>query len=229
MDEVLQIGRRGSRGIVATWLPPLSVNEENALASLTDQLLNPPFMADPPVKLNISAKIVGLVAAILSAIGVLFYLVAIPTTLAIGSQETILGIPTGVRPGVLVIAMLGLLIGLVADLLTLAGGYRMYQENPEGKRLVIYGLVVSAIGSIVFDIGRASVGGFIFTLVINGIIYYIVLISRFSNEAPLVAGGVAPPPPPMSPPPPSSPPYEPPPPPPPTYEPPPPPPPAPPA
>jgi hypothetical protein len=181
-----------------------------------ETLLHPPFEADPPVKLNVSAKTVGLITAILSGIGILLYLAGIGVVTAIGSQETVLGIPTGVHPGILVVALLGLLAGMLADALALFGGYRMYEENPEGKRLVIYGLAVSAVASIVFDIGTARVGGFIFTLVVNFIIYYIVIISRFPNEAPLVAAGSVPPPPPPSsppPPPPSS--YEPPPPPPP--------------
>jgi hypothetical protein len=167
-----------------------------------DTLLHPPFENDPPVKLNISAKIIGLIAAIFAAIGFLIYLVAIPGVLLIGTATTFLGVATGVvHPGILILALLGLLIGLVADLLTLVGGYRMYQENPAGKKLVIYGLAVSTVASLVYDIGSATLFGFIWTLIINGIIYYIVVISRFPGEAPLVAAGSAPPPPPPPPPP----------------------------
>jgi hypothetical protein len=183
-------------------------------------------MADPPVKLNISAKIIGLIACILAALGLLGYLFAIPAVLLIGTAETVLGVPVGTHSGILVLALLGLGVGVVAALLELVGGYRMYQENPEGKRLLIYGIALGAAGSVIYGIGYSGIGGVIVGLVIDFIVYYIVVISRFSNEAPLVAGGATPPPPPAAPPPP---PYEPPPPPPPTYEPPPPPPPTPPA
>jgi hypothetical protein len=169
------------------------------VASLTDQLLNPPFMADPPVKLNISAKIIGLIACILAALGLLGYLFAIPAVLLIGTAETVLGVPVGTHAGILVVALLGLGIGVVADLLELVGGYRMYQENPEGKRLLIYGIVLAALASVVYGIGYGGIGGVVIGLVIDFIVYYIVVISRFPNEAPLVAGGVAPPPPPPPP------------------------------
>ena len=36
--------------------------------SLVDTLMNPPFMQDPPVKLNINAKTLGLVGFILSLV-----------------------------------------------------------------------------------------------------------------------------------------------------------------
>ena len=180
------------------------------MATLTDQLLNPPFMADPPVKLNISAKIIGLIACILAALGLLGYLFAIPAVLLIGSAETFLGVTTGYHPGILIVALLGLGIGVVAALLELVGGYRMYQENHEGKRLLIYGIAIGALGSVVYGIGYGGIGGVIVGLVIDFIVYYIVVISRFSDEAPLVAGGVTPPPPPppstMPPPPPPPPP-----------------------
>lgn len=169
------------------------------MASLTDQLLNPPFMADPPVKLNISAKIIGLIACILAALGLLGYLFAIPAVLLIGTAETVLGVPVGTHAGILVVALLGLGIGVVAALLELVGGYRMYQENPEGKRLLIYGIVLGALASVVYGIGYGGIGGVVIGLVIDFIVYYIVVISRFPNEAPLVAGGVAPPPPPPPP------------------------------
>jgi hypothetical protein len=182
-------------------------------------------MADPPVKLNISAKIIGIIAVILAALGLLGYLFAIPAVLLIGTAETVLGVPVGTHAGILILALLGLGIGVVAALLELIGGYRMYQENPEGKRLLIYGIALGALGSVIFGIGYGGIGGVIIGLIIDFVIYYIVVISRFSNEAPLVAGGAVPPPPPPSysppppspPPPPSTPPppYEPPPPPPP--------------
>ncbi len=182
-----------------------------------ETLLHPPFETDPPVKLNISATVIGIIAAILGALGILGYLVAIPAVFAIGAIATGLGV---YHPGILGVALVGLVIGFVGAVLETVGGWRMYKANPEGKKLVIYSIAVGAIGSIVYGIGYNGVGGIVIGLIIDFIIYYIVIISRFPNEAPLVAAGTAPPPPPP-PPPPSSPP----PPPPSSYEPPPPPPP----
>jgi hypothetical protein len=171
------------------------------LAELTlETLVHPPFENDPPVKLNISAKIIGLVAAILAGLGVLVYLVSIPVVLAIGSVVTVAGIATGTHSGILLVALLGLVVGLIADLLTLVGGWRMYQENREGKKLVIYGLVIGLLGNLVYEVGVVSFGGFIFTALIDFVIYYIVVISRFPGDPPLVTGTMPPPPPPPPPP-----------------------------
>jgi hypothetical protein len=199
---VVQIGREKQPGKrFATCGESRGKERRYAVADLTlETLLHPPFENDPPVKLNISAKIIGLVAAILAALGLLVYIVSIPVVLAIGSAVTVLGVATGVaHPGILVLALLGLVVGLVADLLTLVGGWRMYQENREGKKLVIYGLVIGLLGNIVYEIGVASYGGFIFTLLIDFVIYYIVIISRFPGDAPLVTGTMPPPPPPPPP------------------------------
>jgi hypothetical protein len=169
-----------------------------------ETLVHPPFENDPPVKLNISAKIIGLVAAILAGLGLLVYLVSIPVVLAIGTATTVLGVATGTHQGILVVALLGLVVGLIADLLTLVGGWRMYQENREGKKLVIYGLVVGLLGNLVYQVGLVSFGGFIFTALIDFVIYYIVVISRFPGDPPLVTGAMPPPPPPPPPAPPSA-------------------------
>ena len=145
-----------------------------------DTLLHPPFEANPPVKLNISAKIIGLIACILAALGLLGYLFAIPAILALNALATGLGV---VHPGIFAVAIIGLLIGVVADILELIGGYRMYQENHEGKKLLIYGIALGALGSVVYGIGFGGIGGVIVGLVIDFIVYYIVVISRFPGRS----------------------------------------------
>jgi hypothetical protein len=77
----------------------------------------------------------------------------------------------------------------------------MYQLNRAGKDQVIYGVAVGVIGGILQIVGYGGVGGFIFSLIVAVIIYYLVVISRFPGESPLVAapggyGGTPPPPPP---------------------------------
>jgi Co/Zn/Cd efflux system component len=157
-------------------------------------------MADPPVKLNINAKIVGLIALILAALGLLGYLVVIPAVLAIGSAQTVFGVPYATNQGILGVALAGLAVGCVASLLELVGGYRMYQENPEGKKLLIYGIVLGAVASVVYGIGYGGLGGVVVGLVVDFVVYYVVLISRFSNETPLVSHAATTPPPPPPPP-----------------------------
>ena len=89
----------------------------------------------------------------------------------------------------------------------------MYNSNPAGKRLVIYGLAIGLAGAVLSLIGQIGLigygaGGAIFGLIVDiiiyGIIYYLVIISRFPGEAPLVTspgtgyGGPPPPPPPTA-------------------------------
>ena len=83
------------------------------------------------------------------------------------------------------------------------GAYRMYQLDPEGKQLVVYGLILGMVGAIVTLIGNLAAysglvgigagGGVIFGLVIDliiyGILYYLVVVSRFPGQAPLSPSG----------------------------------------
>jgi MFS family permease len=161
--------------------------------SFLDFLVEPTFIDrnNPPLKVNVSAKVIGIIAVVLSALGLLFGLIAIPAVFLIGSAITALG---GYHQGILVIALIGLLLALIADVMSLVGGWQMYQGNHNGRRLLIHALALSVAFNLIYTIGTYNVGGFIFTLIINAIVYYFVLISRFPDEAPLVASaGGAPP------------------------------------
>ncbi len=149
-----------------------------------ETLIHPPFENDPPVKLNISAKTLGLVLAILYAIFALFSLIGIPLALA-GSAI----LAAGGYHGIAFLIVIGAIIAAVADILVAWGGYKMYQLNADGKRLVIMGLLLAVVASIVGAIGSGSAGGVIGTVIINAIIYYLVIISRFPTDAPLVGAG----------------------------------------
>ncbi|MFN2466116.1 MAG: hypothetical protein ABR598_07620 [Candidatus Dormibacteria bacterium] len=155
-----------------------------------ETLLHPPFENDPPVKLNINAKTLGLILAILYAIFALFSLIGIPAALGLAA----LGAAVGVRQ-IIILIVVGAVIAAVGDVLVAWGGYKMYQLDGDGKRLVIYGLALAVVAAIIGAIGYESVTGVIGAIIINGIIYYLVVISRFPSEAPLVAagGGAAPP------------------------------------
>lgn len=149
---------------------------------MLDQLLNPPFMKDPPLKLNIPAKTLGLILAILGGIATLFGLFGL---LGVSAFAAVTGFG-----GLFVV---GTLIGLVGNALTAWGGYRMYQGDPDGKRLVIYGLVASAIGSLIAALGGSGLGGWILNAVFLFCLYYLVVISRFEAEPKLVSATPRPP------------------------------------
>lgn len=174
---------------------------------MANTLTDPPFAANPPVKLNVNAKILGLVIAILAVLGIILSLFA-------GGLLSIFGFVGGLAP----IWLLGVLIAIVAEVFAAIGGFQMWNLNRGGKNLVIYGLALGLVGAIVTLIGQivaysglllysasGAVVGLIFDIIIYGIIYYLVVISRFPGEAPMSPtsygggyGGNAPPPPPPS-------------------------------
>lgn len=132
-------------------------------------------MKDPPLKLDIPAKTLGLILAILGGIATLFGLFGL---LGVSAFAAVTGFG-----GLFVV---GTLIGLVGNALTAWGGYRMYQGDRDGKRLVIYGLVASAIGSLIAALGGSGLVGWIVNVVFLFCLYYLVVISRFEAEPKLV-------------------------------------------
>jgi hypothetical protein len=160
---------------------------------MANTLLEPPFAANPPVKLNVNAKILGLVIGILALIGAVFGGL-------VGGLFSLFSLAAGGFGG---IWLIGILLTLIADVVAAIGGFQMYSMNRAGKRLVIYALaigvlasVVTAIGNIIaysglYVLGGYSAGGAIFGLIfgviIYAIIYYIVVISRWPGDVPLVA------------------------------------------
>jgi hypothetical protein len=140
-----------------------------------DVLLNPPFAKDPPVKLDIRAKTLGLVCAILGGIGTFFGAIGL---LGVGALATF----AGAGP----LFFVGNVIALVGTALTAWGGYRMYQGEREGKNLVIYGLVADGVGSLLVALATGALGGWVFNALILFVIYYFVVISRFEGDPKLV-------------------------------------------
>lgn len=147
-----------------------------------DSLMDPPWAKDPPVKLDIPAKTLGLVLAILGGIGTVFGVLGLLGVSAFAAA---------VGGGLLVI---GTLIGLIGTAMGAWGGYQMYQGDRRGKRLAVYGLIVSALGSLIAALASADLGGWIVNALLSFAIYYLVIISRFEDEPKLV-GTVAPRPP----------------------------------
>jgi len=148
-----------------------------------DVLLDPPFAKDPPVKLDIPAKTLGLVLAILGGIGTVFGLLGL---IGVSAFATVVG-----GGGLLVI---GTLIALIGTALGAWGGYQMYQGDRGGKRFVIYGLILNAAGGLVAVLSGAGVGSWIVNAALAFVLYYLVIISRFEDE-PKLAGAASPRPP----------------------------------
>ena len=130
---------------------------------MMDTLLDPPFARNPAFRAD--AKIVGLVCAILAGLGTLFGLLALPITLALLGAAPILA--------------LSLIANLVGDALAAYGGWQMYRGSAEGKRWVIYGLVVAFVAAAVATL--LGSGSQLLSIVIIAIVYYVVVTSRFGT------------------------------------------------
>jgi hypothetical protein len=154
----------------------------DSLRSLT----NPSFKDNPPVKLNVNARILGLVIAILACIGLLLSLFA-------GGLFSIIGFIGGFAP----IWFLGVLVAVVAEALAAIGGFQMYRLNPGGKNLVIAGLALGLVGAVLSLVGEimaysgllgygasSAIVGLVLDVIVYGILYYLVVISRFPNPTP---------------------------------------------
>lgn len=144
--------------------------------SALDTLVNPPFANDPPVKLNLDAKVVGLVVAILAGIGALFALLGLLALLGASAAATAFA-------GIFFLAFIGVIVSGVADVIALVGGWQMYKGNESGKRLAIYGLAISFVAEVIWMFGFASSSA-ILQLILLALLYYAVVVSRFPGQAP---------------------------------------------
>src|SRR2546427_8825384 len=158
-------------------------NSDGGNRPALDTLVNPPFANDPPVKVNFDSKVVGLVVAILAGLGALLSLLAL---LGLLGASAVAGSTFG---GIFFIALIGVLVTLVADVMAAIGGWQMYQGNESGKRLAIYGLALAFLAQLVQMIGYGSAGG-ILGLILLAIGYYAVLGSPYPGQAPSASRGV---------------------------------------
>ena len=178
---------------------------------MANVLTDPPFAADPPVKFNVDAKVIGLVVGIVAVLFAILDLFGVFGALGWTALCGACGFPA--------LWLVGSLATLVADVLAAVGGFRVFNLNAQGKHLIVYGLALAVAAQIVTIVGNilaysnyaggfafAGLIGFIFWTVIRGAVYYMVIISRFPGEAPLVPrvtpggyGGYGSPPPPPPP------------------------------
>src|SRR5207247_8109834 len=131
--------------------------------TMMDTLLDPPFAKNPAFRAD--AKIVGLVCAILAGLGALFGLLALPVTLALLGAAPILA--------------LSLIANLVGDALAAYGGWQMYHGKTEGKRGVIYGLVVAFVAAAVATL--LGSGSQLLWSVMIAMLRYVVVSGRFGT------------------------------------------------
>jgi len=140
-------------------------------------LLEPPFAADPPVKLNISAKTLGLVLAILGGISAFFGLLAVFALLGVSALAAAYG-------GIFILALIGLIVTEIGTIIGAWGGFQMYQGKQAGKLLAIYGILINVVGSLLATIGGAGgLVGWVFGALVSFVIYYLIVISKFPSEA----------------------------------------------
>jgi hypothetical protein len=138
--------------------------------SALDTLVNPPFANDPPVKLNLDAKMVGLVVAILGGLGAFFVFLALLSLLGFGAALS--------AAGIFFLALIGVILNLVADVMAALGGWQMYQGNESGKRLAIYGLAIAFVAEIIQMIGFSSSSAIV-PLILLALVYYAIVVSRY--------------------------------------------------
>ena len=136
-----------------------------------DTLVNPPFAKNPPVKLNLDTKVVGLVVAILGGLSALFVLLALLGLLGFGAALSAFA-------GIFFLALIGVMLNLVADVMAAIGGWQMYQGNESGKRLAIYGLAIAFVAEIIQMIGFSSSSAIV-PLILLALVYYAIVVSHY--------------------------------------------------
>jgi hypothetical protein len=122
------------------------------------------------VKLNLDAKVVGLVVAILGGLGALFVFLALLSLLGFGAALS--------AAGIFFFALIGVILNLVADVMAAIGGWQMYQGNESGKRLAIYGLAIAFVAEIIQMIGFSSSSAIV-PLILLALVYYAIVVSRY--------------------------------------------------
>jgi hypothetical protein len=159
-----------------------------------NKLTDPPFANNPPLRVNVDSRVLGLVIGILSLVaGLAWLLVSITGLWIVGSVNPYCnafaqpGAACGNNGGIFALGLIGFLLVVAGYLLAAVGGFRMFAMVHEAKRQAIYGLLLGVVGGLIATIGF---GGFlsvlIFDVVLALVVYYLIVVSRFPDEEPLV-------------------------------------------
>ena len=157
-------------------------------------LTNPRFADDPPIKLRVDAKVLGLVIGILSIVAtVAWILVSVTGLWVVGTINAYCsafaqpGTSCGTTSGIFALGLIGFLLVVAGYLLAAFGGFRMFAMVHTAKRLAIYGSALAIAGGVIAAIGY---GGFVSVLILDVVlgllVYYLIVISRFPDEDPLI-------------------------------------------
>ena len=160
------------------------------MSNLTD----PPFAANPPLRVNVDSRVLGLVIGILSLVaGLAWLLVSVAGLWVVGSVNPYCnsfaqsGVTCGNNGGIFALGLIGFLLVVAGYLLAAVGGFRMFAMVHEAKSQAIYGLLLGVVGGLIATIGY---GGFlsvlIFDVVLAVVVYYLIVVSRFPDEEPLL-------------------------------------------
>jgi len=146
--------------------------------SFLDFLAEPTFIDRRRPPIRVSAKVMGWIAVVLSALFLLALLLV-----GLGSVIQIRSHPTHFAA-----ALVGFVLVVITQVMALVGAWQMTQGNHNGRRLVAQALILSVIASLIYNIGLSNLGQFVVQVVIRAVLYFFVVISRFPDEAASGAG-----------------------------------------
>ena len=126
-------------------------------------ILEPAFAKNPPVKVSVSAPMLGGVVTVLGALGVLVALLAALGATAFAGAGL---------PFIVLVLVRGAGAGLAAY-----GGYQMYQYDPAGRNRVVYGLLLFFVPEVLLIV--YSPLNELFTMLVAAAVYYLVILSHF--------------------------------------------------
>jgi uncharacterized membrane protein len=154
-------------------------------------LVRPPFADNPPIKLNLDARVLGLVLMILGIAATLTSLLFVVGVSNLCNNDLPLcSFPT--------VDVLGAVILLAGWLAATIGFALMYTLSPAGRVWAVYGLIVVVVGDILalvgnilfvsanslyYSFGTGAIAIFVFWLVVGAVFYYLVVTSRSAGES----------------------------------------------
>jgi hypothetical protein len=156
-------------------------------------LVRPPFAERPPIRVNLDARLLGLVLTILGIVAAVVSLLFVLGVSSLCNGLVLCSFPTlDVAGTVLLTAGWVVMTVGVVMMLTLPGVAGSRAVAVYGLVLAAAGDVLSLVGNIVFvganslyyRLGDGSIVIFVFWLVVSAILYYLVVTSRPAGEPP---------------------------------------------
>jgi len=77
----------------------------------------------------------------------------------------------------------GFVLVAITQVMALVGAWQMTRGGHNGRRLLLQALILSVVGSLIYNIGLSNLGQFVVQVVIRTVLYFFVVISRFPDEA----------------------------------------------